>query len=154
MVSTNEVELLKAFIASEYAPDGEWWIGVPVGFEMGNAIKREIDAVCITSRKASESDPFDRTRAEEWSDESRDEGWLEGEEVTLVEAKSSGGTWRALGQLLVYQEMFEMDWNVTVNDSLIVADESVPGEDSKRLFGHILDQADLFLYDDEFREAP
>jgi hypothetical protein len=39
----------------------------------------------------------------------------------------TGGTWRAPGQLIVYRTLFEMDWNATVEDLVILANALVPG---------------------------
>lgn len=152
MVTDSEQKVAEAFRASDYAPTGEWWSGFPLGFELESGNIREADGVCITSRSPDGPDMDARTESRDWFREQRESGWLDEEHVTLVEVKSSGGTWRALGQLIVYRELFEMDWNATVDDLIIVADASVPGKDSEELFHHHLDESDLFVHDDgEFR---
>lgn len=156
MVTQKERDLLDAFRESGMTPTGEWWYGFPLGFGLEYGNLREADAICITSRSSNSSDNSSTREATvespSWFREQRQADWLEGEQVTIVEAKSAGGTWRALGQLIVYREMFEMDWKASVDALIIVAEESVPGRDSEWLFNTRLDEAELFIFDgEEFR---
>lgn len=152
MVTQSEEKLLDDFRKSGMAPTGEWWYDFPLGFQLESGNIREADAICITSRSSNNSEKSDSvstTKSRDWFRKQRQSGWLEGEQLTIVEAKSSGGTWRALGQLIVYRELLEMDWAANVVDLVIVADKSVPGKDSEQLFNTRLDEAELFIFDGE-----
>lgn len=108
---------------------------------------RRLDGVCVTSRpsqmpKWSEPVGKDRIRDQYRS------GWLDGEQVVLVECKWSGESWGAYGQLSVYQKLFELDWDANVEHCLVVVEESVPGNrgDTEWLFKNELEGTDLVIH--------
>lgn len=92
-------------------------------------------------------EPEARTESREWFRERRESGWLNGNRASIIEVKVTGGTWRALGQLIMHRGSFEMDWDATVDELIAVADTSVPGKESEQLFTRP-DEVDLVIYED------
>lgn len=147
MVGLSADELVRNFQATDISPAGEWWREFPVGltFEYGGT--RKADIVAITSRFSSQ---VIRSAREAQIRDRLDSGWLKGERVAIIEVKAEGDkdSWKALGQLQIYEKLFEMDWGATVEELIILAHESVPGEDSKELLKNHFSEVKLYVYSD------
>lgn len=145
MVGRSAEELVEEFQATDFSPTGEWWVEFPVGltFEYGGT--RWADVVAITSRNSSHDL---RSASEAQIRDRLGTGWLEGERVAIIEVKAEGDkdSWKALGQLQIYEKLFEMDWDATIEELIILAHESVPGRDSIELLKNHFSGINLYVY--------
>ncbi|WP_049936337.1 hypothetical protein [Haloplanus natans] len=135
--------LVKAFIKSDSAPDGKWWVEVPVGIslEETTAVKH-VDAVCLTSREFDLPEVYpERSGTVEYVNPEvpesgvnktelfrrvNDQGLFEDETVTLVECKSGKLSLRGVGQLVAYETLITQDWNWEVDGRILVCEEVDP----------------------------
>lgn len=106
----ESVEPIREFSDATIAPTGEWWAEFSVGLSLReeglDLGDRRLDAICITSRdqSAPEKLPLDNTR-QKW-----DEGWLDGEDVAILEHGTGDYAWAKYGELDIRRRMFERDW--------------------------------------------
>ena len=139
-------ELISAFRETEHAPMGKWWQEFPLGLSYEYGGTRRADFVVVTSHQPR---PKIQNKSPDWFRERMKIDWLQGESVSIIEVKAKGDkdSWKALGQLQIYQKLFDIDWNANVEELIILADESVPGEDSKRLLKDHFEDIDLYVFD-------
>ena len=125
-MASNSQSEIEDFSRSDEAPEGEWWAEFLVGLSLeqedsvDQPVNRRIDGLCVTSREPSSG--VERL----YKDEMREKhaaGWLDGEEVVLVEHGRGTAAWAKYGQLDVRRRMFEMDWERTAVKSATVVME-------------------------------
>lgn len=148
---------IERFSQAEIAPDGEWWYEFSVGLELqGNKNlemgDRRIDGICVASR--NQRTPEWQTRSQ--TRENRESGWLDSEEVVIVEHGTGSGAWAKYGQMDIRKRMFEMDWpDTSVKKSILLMEVQTPGgnKDTQWIFENLLDGFEYVVeYDGEFYE--
>lgn len=114
-MALNTDEILSDFREYESAPQGEWWREFPLGLSFEYGGTRFADAVVVTSRQPTADIHYEKT---DWFRNHIESNWLHGEQVSIIEvkAKNDKDSWKALGQLQIYQKLFEIDWNVDVEN--------------------------------------
>jgi len=136
--------LLKKFIESTTSPEGDWWLNIPVGLasERDGEIlvggTREIDALCLLSRSPNLPDEYTYQQAgveilnsdRLHSQSSYREMWgrkpFAGERAALVEMKPETPTLKGIGQLTAYSVLAEDEWDITVDQLLMVSTGTDP----------------------------
>lgn len=132
--------LLAAFIGSDAAPDGKWWIDVPVGLALGPAEEHATaDAVCLLDRPREPPEVFpDHTGTKfvaPGADEDvgvtkadrfrtlRGKDIFRAETVALVAVEPGASSVGTVGDLLAQRELVTADWDWTVAELILVSDE-------------------------------
>ena len=132
--------LLEAFVKSEAAPDGKWWVDVPVGLSVGaEGDHAVVDAVCLTSHEQElpevypehtgvtyvaheEDEAVGVTKADKFRT-LREKDIFTGETAVVVAVEPGASSVGTVGDLLAYRELLETDWDWTVAELLLVSDE-------------------------------
>lgn len=145
MAADSQEEIIR-FSQSKLAPDGEWWAEFLVGLSLeemdavNQPVNRLIDGVCIISHSSREVDRLYKDDMRE----RRKSGWLDNEDVVLVEYGRGTGAWAKYGQLDVRRRMFEQDWeNANIDSALLVMEVHNPDdygrEDTRWIFENELE---------------
>lgn len=139
-MSSQRRALLEAFIKSDAAPVGKWWVDFPVGVSVGaEGEHATVDAICLTSRDQELPEVYpehagvsyvapgedeavgvtkaDRVRA------LREKDVFAEETAVLVAAEPGGSSVGRLGELLAFRELLGADWPWTVDELILVSDE-------------------------------
>lgn len=145
---SESLDPIREFSEAPIAPTGEWWGEFSVGLALQERDislgDRRIDGLCVTSRP--NRPPQKLSRAE--TREKRSAGWLDGEDVVLVEHGVGDYAWAKYGELDVRRRMFEMDWpNLNVEKYILLMDVASTrvNEDTAWIFEHELEDYDYIV---------
>lgn len=137
----SEEALVKSFIRSDTSPNGKWFVEVPVGLTVQEKVDatpsvKQVDAVCITSKSfalpesyldgpdfylnVQEAEPH-ISKAEIFR-RIRSSHHLSDETVSIVEAKTSESSFKAIGQLEAYEHLIEEDYGWNVEEQILLSE--------------------------------
>jgi len=139
----SEDDLVAAYIRSSHSPDGKWWTEVPVGLAVQeqrtqSLAPKHVDAVCLNAQPQQPPESYPEydgfvefvnpdipesgvTRTELYR-RMRDSDYFDDETATIVEAKTSGSSFKAIGQLQAYKSLLEEDYGWTVTEQILLSD--------------------------------